>query len=783
MQYVLDSRLLPPGGASVQCTRCGHVFMATPHGAPPPSRSTPAVTGGAGPARSSMRSTQLFAGTPPGATAGSPVTTTTQVFGAVASKGQGADNATQAFGAVPPVAPVGTTQTFGAVPAASNPTQTFGAVPPVASNATQTFGAVPPVGATQTFGAVPATGRGTDNATQAFGAVPPVGRTQAFAAVPSPQQAGNATQAFGAVPPVAPAPQTQAFGTMPFRGPAADVGTSSQGGTPGSGTQTFGAVPPVAPVSPPVGRTQTYGTVSGQQHGTPGSAGHGSVAPGNATQTFGAYAPPQAGAFLMPDPGSVPTPPPVSPIHVGGAQVASQGSASADGVPVGFAAPPASDAVAPLGRSQTFSAVQPSASEAPVGSKRIFGSVPPVAAPASLSGDAPTSSPDAAEPFASVRTTSPFGLSPLSGADSGIQLPPESEPTATPGAGAGGLSSLNDSSASDLGPLAGAASRRAPLELPPDLVASARLSMDGARAFEHGSSQRIRPRVVLAILVGLIVVASLGYVALKNRGVEIPTKVVDATDRASVLLRRDDSASRNQAIERLRTIATENPGYVDVQAELAVALTLSLSDVQADAERLRLRGAAIARGLEAAAKMRVLADQVARRTSLQQEQDASAREMASLRVTADTLRKELDVQLAPLSKAPESEPPSAAAARLKARALHASVLAAPDSLALAERLRNVESAPYPWSTLARAEYALTAGSPPESLEAVAKDLEALRQADSTLLRAYLLGARVALKLKDTAAARSLLDDAVALNPHHQAAARLIAQIDADAASP
>ncbi|WP_228557803.1 lipopolysaccharide assembly protein LapB [Myxococcus sp. AB056] len=485
---------------------------------------------------------------------------------------------------------------------------------------------------------------------------------------------------------------------------------------------------------------------------------------------------------MMPDPGSVPTPPPVSPIHAGGAQV-SQGSASADGTPIGFAEPPASDSVAPLGRSQTFSAVQPPASEAPVGSKRIVGSVPPVPAPASLSGEAPTVSPDTAEPFVRVRATSPFGLSPLSGVDSGIQLPPESEPTATPGAGAGGLSSLNDSSASDLGPLAGAASRRAPLELPPDLIASTRLSMDGARAFEHGSSQRIRPRVVLAILFGLIVVASLGSVALKNRGVEIPADVVDATDRASVLLRRDDSANRHQAIERLRTIATENPGYVDAQAELAVALTLSLSDVQADAERLRLRGAAIARGLEAAAKMRVLADQVARRTALQQEQDANAREMASLRDTTDTLRKELDVQLAQLSKAPESEPPSAAAARLKARALHASVLAAPDSLALAERLRNVESAPYPWSTLARAEYALVAGSPPESLEAVARDLEALRQADSTLLRAYLLGARVALKLKDTAAARSLLDDAVALNPDHQAAARLIAQIDADAASP
>ncbi|WP_240358179.1 tetratricopeptide repeat protein [Myxococcus vastator] len=454
-------------------------------------------------------------------------------------------------------------------------------------------------------------------------------------------------------------------------------------------------------------------------------------------------------------------------------RVASQGAASPDGVPVAFAAPPASDSVAQLGRSQTFSAVPPAASEAPVGSKRIFGSVPPVPMPAL----------GAAEPVAGVRSTSPFGLSPLSGAEGGIQLPPEAAPTATPGTGTGGLGALEDASGSDLGPLAGATSRRAPLELPPDLIASTRLSMDGARAFENSSAQRIRPRVVLASLVGLIVVASLGYVALKNRGVEIPATVVEATDRASVLLRRDDAASREQAIERLRAIASANPGYVDVQAELAVALTLKLSDVQADAERLRLRGDAIARGLEAAAKMRVLAEQVARRTSLQQEQEATARDMASLRVTTDTLRKELDVQVSQLSKAPESEPPSAAAARLKARALHASVLAAPDSLALAERLRNTESAPYPWSTLVRAEYALSAGSPPESLQAVAKELEALRQADSTLLRAYLLGARVALKLKDTATARSLLDDAVALNPNHQAAARLIAQIDADAASP
>ncbi|MFP2957485.1 hypothetical protein ACLEPN_06550 [Myxococcus sp. 1LA] len=770
--------------------------MAAPHGAPPPSRSTPAVTGGAaGPERSSMRSTQLFGG----GSAKPPVSTATQAFGAVA--GAQSEQAPAAS------APAGKTQAFGAVSAkgqgADNATQNPGAVPPGLVR-TQTFGAAPAAGnATQTFGAVPPVGQGAAGVSQASTSAPPgasVGRTQMFGAAPATGQGpGNATQTFGAVPSLAPEGQTQSFGTVPFRGPAADGGASGREGVPGAGTQAFGAVPPVAPVIPPVGRTQTYGAVSGQRHGVPGQV---PSAPGNATQTFGAYTPTQADAPMTPDFGSVPTPPPVSPFHAGASHAAPPGSTATEAVPPSFSAPPVSDARAPLGRSQTFSAVQSPAPEAPVGSKRVFGSVPPVSPPGDFPGAAAESSSGAAESASSARTTNPFGLSqlnlgdsssdaqapssgprttntfglsPPSGSDSGIQLPPETEPPF-----AGGLSALDDSGASDRGPAGGSSPLRAPLELPADLISSTRMSAEGTRTFEHDTSSRVRPRVVLAILVGLGLLALLGHLALKNREVKIPSAVVEETDRASVLLRRDDTASRDDAIKQLRDLSTANPRYVEAHAELAVALTLNLSDAQAEAERLRLQGDAIARGLEAASQIRVRADQDARRTALQQEQQAVARDTVSVRATTESLRKELDAHLTQLSKAPESESTSAAAARVKARALHASVLAAPDALALAERLRKAETAPHAWSTLARAEYVLSAGSPPDSLTAVASDLEGLRKADSTLLRAYLLGARVALRLKDTATARSLLDDALALNPNHQAAKRLIAQIDADA---
>ncbi len=784
--------------------------MAAPHGTATPSRSTPTVSGAAASARSPMKSTQLFGGAQQGGAASG-------------------STATQTFGAVPPAAggaSAGTTQTYGAVARGpDNGTQAFGAVPPVSpqasgaasrkpDNGTQVFGAVAPVGSTQNSGAAHR-GTGPDHGTQAFGAVPPVspvGATRASGAAS--QGPDNGTQVFGVVPPVATTPPygatsrgpdhgTQAFGALPAAPP---VGTQSyrpvpsQGApasaAPGSATQAFGAVPPVAPVV----RTQSYGAVSGPPPGASGSAppaqaagagaAPGSTAPGNATQTFGAFTDTQRPAAEPARGGAAPgnttqvfgvahgqvlTPPPVSPLAVGALS-----GATPEAPKHAFGTIPASDARAPLGRSQTFSAVP----EAPVGSKSLFGSVPPVAPPAEFSEPRPLSPEAEAAHTSTARGTQPFGLSALPESESSIELPPESdEPFASPGGLSGDFGAMPSPASIGATAQGGSAPRRPPVELPPELLAAGRVSTDSTLEYASGASSSVRPKLVVALLVGLALIAALAYSFLKGREAEIPAAVVEETDRAAVLLRRDDSASREQAIQHVRAVIAKHPRYVEAQAELAVALALNLSDRQADSERLRLKSEAITREKATATKTLPKAERELRLKELQQEAGTVASDAAAQRASIDTLRKELDTQRTLLSKAPEDEPAPAATARLRAQALHAAVLAAPDALALAERLRNAEGAPHVWSTLVRAEYALSANSPPDTLVEVSKALETLRQADSTLLRTYVLGARLALRQKDPAAARSLLDDALALNPGHAMASRLIAQIDATTAAP
>ncbi|MFP2898154.1 zinc-ribbon domain-containing protein, partial [Corallococcus sp. 4LFB] len=130
MQYVLDARLLPPGGASVQCTRCGHVFKASPTGVMAPAPKIPPAGGGdrtgapsstqifGGDSSANLKSTNLFAGST--TASGSFVPQPTPPSGAVASSG-----------VIPPppsIAPVAAAS--GTQPPAMGTTRAFGAVGP-----------------------------------------------------------------------------------------------------------------------------------------------------------------------------------------------------------------------------------------------------------------------------------------------------------------------------------------------------------------------------------------------------------------------------------------------------------------------------------------------------------------------------------------------------------------------------------------------------------------------------------------------------------------------------
>lgn len=135
-EYTLDERLLPVGGAPVQCTSCNHVFTATAAapGSEPPRPRTGALGKHAEPTPASPRTTQIFAAPPSAASA--PANQTMR-FGAL---GTDIPKGTLRFAAEETAALRNRPRTSGAVssPPNAGPQGGTEAVP----HLTQTFGAV-----------------------------------------------------------------------------------------------------------------------------------------------------------------------------------------------------------------------------------------------------------------------------------------------------------------------------------------------------------------------------------------------------------------------------------------------------------------------------------------------------------------------------------------------------------------------------------------------------------------------------------------------------------------
>jgi len=238
-RYALDDRLVPTGGAPVQCTRCGLVFTAQRGGDPaaspqagPPSGTLPFGSSArtAGPIR-----TEAYGQSPPPAPS-------TQVFGsgAPAAPPPSAQSAgrTQVFGGAG--AEAGRTQVFGAGPGPGPARPVAPPAPPPGANRTQVFGGPPappspppgapsPAGRTQVFGGAPSPPPPPSSARTAPDAV---ARTQVFggsgarpAPPPEPSPAMR-TQVFGGAAAGGPSPPapSSAMRTAVFGGAAADPG-------------------------------------------------------------------------------------------------------------------------------------------------------------------------------------------------------------------------------------------------------------------------------------------------------------------------------------------------------------------------------------------------------------------------------------------------------------------------------------------------------------------------------------------------------------------------------
>jgi hypothetical protein len=323
----------------------------------------------------------------------------------------------------------------------------------------------------------------------------------------------------------------------------------------------------------------------------------------------------------------------------------------------------------------------------------------------------------------------------------------------------------------------------APIELPPEMLAPSRPGRRGeAPEAQASGGGKERLLLILAAVLALGLTAWLSYPVWRDRGSELSPEVLAVKDRAVSLLRRDDAASRQQAIEMLRGLSAQFPRFTEAQAELVVALSLQLDDLKAELEFLGLEEQRVQRELGALELAKSPADWQSRINARRQEMAALSAQKQPLDAAARELVKQLDQRMPAVRAAPETEPSADVVARLKAQAVHEGVRGNAQAIALSERLEKVESPPL-WSIVTRVEYGLNAPSPPNALPDLSDALARVREQDKTFIRAHVLGARLALRMNDQATARSLLSTVVALNPNHTLALKLQKRATSDTSTP
>nr|WCO03960.1 zinc-ribbon domain-containing protein [Cystobacter sp.] len=311
-----------------------------------------------------------------------------------------------------------------------------------------------------------------------------------------------------------------------------------------------------------------------------------------------------------------------------------------------------------------------------------------------------------------------------------------------------------------------------PLELPPALL-------DGSIDItpKEGRGKRPEPgRKGWSLLIagGVLVLALTAFLtspAWLTKSNAMPHEVRVARDEAVVLLRRDDAASKEEALSRLKALSAAHPESVELLAEVASALGMHVDDTRVQLATLQAKVTRLQVRISRLKLARAPFDWQSRVNTMQDELASSQRELIPLDERAKALSKEAVQVLKQLGAAPEKESRDAALARLRGSALLSSVLGGGEALGMAVKLAQADLRD--WSTVTMAEYVLNYDTPTEAQiqEAIAA-LERLREKDNTFLRAYVLGARIALTRKESAVAQSLLDTVITLNPKHALAQQL-----------
>jgi len=285
-------------------------------------------------------------------------------------------------------------------------------------------------------------------------------------------------------------------------------------------------------------------------------------------------------------------------------------------------------------------------------------------------------------------------------------------------------------------------------------------------------------RRVLVVALVVIAVATPSFFAVRavlKRRSSVPSEVLRGEESAMTLLRRDDRASRKQAIADLDSLAKKYPSAVGPAATRLLALSLDLDDVRLAASRLQNQVDELNRSVARSQDQRTT-EGAAQVASAQGQLAALNKEIQPLLDEQKTLDQQVARAFGAVMMLSTARRSGEDAGSIRAQAVYYGVKGVDKAEVLARGYRELGTKDG-WDAVALAEFAINAPVTAALVAEARSESERSRSADSTFLRPYVLAARLALLQRDYEAASTALDAVVALNPAHEMARQLISWVD------
>ncbi|MGQ0508176.1 MAG: hypothetical protein ACT4TC_22995 [Myxococcaceae bacterium] len=323
--------------------------------------------------------------------------------------------------------------------------------------------------------------------------------------------------------------------------------------------------------------------------------------------------------------------------------------------------------------------------------------------------------------------------------------------------------------------VAPAASKRAPIELPPEtpeLKMAARSAAEAADGFESRLSARRQTLPAALGLIAIGVATFLGVRAFLTRRAEIPVEWSSVRQEAASVLRRDDLSAFKQATGRLAELVKARPDYVEAHADLVTALAFQLDDAQLHQNQIQATSTELNRRIVDLQEAQSPSDWVTRVNAIREELIALDKKNEPLVQEAKSIGNALNQAFAAMESRATKLSPTEQQTVTRAEAIYYGVRGQDGALRKSQAYESQGGAGG-WGQIAYAEYALNSRAPPATLAQAKSQIDALREKDQTFLRLYVLSARLSLAQKQYQEASSTLEAVVAMNKSHTVAAQLL----------